>query len=393
MRSGVNVSTRLQLKPGELLFREGDAPTSAYLIETGEVEISTTRDQRFVKLAHLGAGDLLGEMAVIDESPRTATARALSECTLLAIDKAQIGERLQQTDPIIRALLEGQLKRYRGALAAMQGRVVPMADEPPAPVELAGIGKIRLDSQLREALRAGGLDLRLQPLLELQTGRIAGYEALVRWTHPERGPISPAEFIALAEETSLIVPVGDYVLDTAIDALTALRAHGVHELPFVAINVSARQLSEAGLIERIVERTRAAGIEPHRIKVEITESQALDYEQVGEVVEHCHREKIEVALDDFGTGFSNLGHLHELPFDTVKVDQAFARNMMNDRRAMALMESIVAMIHALGADVVVEGIETQGQMDVLRRLRCRYAQGYLVGKPQPLADVLGAHRS
>ena len=386
------MSTRLELKPGDLLFREGDAPTSAYLIESGEVEISTTREQRFVKLAHLGPGDLLGEMAVIDESPRTANARAISACVLLAIDKAQIAERLEQTDPIIRALLEGQLKRYRGALAAMQGRSVPMADEPPAAAELAGIGKIRLDSQLREALSTGGLDLRFQPLLELDTNRIAGYEALVRWTHPERGPVSPAEFIALAEETSLIVPVGEYVLNTAVDALIALRDHGVKELPFIAINVSARQLAEAGLIERIVERTRAVGIDAHRIKVEITESQALDYKQVNEVVLHCHREGIEVALDDFGTGFSNLGHLHELPFDTVKVDQAFARNMMNDRRAMALVESIVAMIHALGASVVVEGIETREQLDVLRRLRCRYAQGYFVGKPQPLADVLAAAR-
>ena len=122
------------------------------------------------------------------------------------------------------------------------------------------------------------------------------------------------------------------------------------------------------------------------------DQQALDYKMVREVIAHCHRESIEVALDDFGTGFSNLGHLHELPFDTVKVDQAFARNMMNDRRAMALMESIVAMIHALGANVVVEGIETLEQLDVLRRLGCRYAQGYFVGKPQPLADVLGAAR-
>jgi EAL domain-containing protein (putative c-di-GMP-specific phosphodiesterase class I) len=386
------VSTRLELKPGELLFREGDAPTSAYLIESGEVEISTTRDQRFIKLAHLGPGDLLGEMAVIDESPRTANARAITDCVLLAIDKAQIAERLEQTDPIIRALLEGQLKRYRGALAAMQGRHVPTADEPPAAAELAGIGKIRLDSQLREALANGGLDLRFQPLLELSTGRIAGYEALVRWTHPQRGPVSPAEFIALAEETSLIVPVGEYVLTTAVDALMALRDHGVTDLPFIAINVSARQLAEAGLIERIVERTRAVGIAANRVKVEITESQALDYKQVNEVVLHCHREGIEVALDDFGTGFSNLGHLHELPFNTVKVDQAFARNMMKDPRAMALVESIVAMIHSLDASVVVEGIETLEQLEVLRRLGCRYAQGYFVGKPQPLADVLAAAR-
>jgi EAL domain-containing protein (putative c-di-GMP-specific phosphodiesterase class I) len=380
---------KLTLIQGQVLFNEGDPPTTAFLIESGELAISTQREDRYVKLAHLGPGDLLGEMAVIDDSPRTATAVALSECVLLAIDKRQIAERLAQTDPIIRALLEGQLKRYRGALAAMQGGHVPMADDPPAASEMLGIGKIRLESQLRDALGSGGLDLRLQPLLEIASGRIAGYEALVRWTHPERGAVSPAEFIALAEETSLIVPVGEYVLDAAIAALTALRDHGVEPVPFIAINVSAKQLAEAGLIERIVERTRAVGLEPGRIKVEITESQALDYAQVKDVVAHCHREGIQVALDDFGTGFSNLGHLHELPFDTVKVDQAFARNMMKEARAMALVEAIVNMIHALGANTVIEGIETQAQLDVLRSLGCRYAQGYLIGKPQPLADVLG----
>jgi diguanylate cyclase len=382
------VTLRVTLDPGQMLFREGDLPTTAFLIEEGEVEISTQREQRFVKLAHLGPGDLLGEMAVIDQSPRTATAIALTPCVLLAIDKGQIAERLQQTDPIIRALLEGQLKRYRGALAAMQGRTVPLADEVPAASELIGIGKIRLESQLREAIGEGGLDLRLQPLLEIASGRIAGYEALVRWNHPVRGQVSPAEFIALAEETSLIVPVGEYVLDAAIVALTALRDHGTTPLPFIAINVSPRQLAEAGLIERIVERTAAVGLDAGRIKVEITESQALDYRQVKAVVAQCHEAGIEVALDDFGTGFSNLGHLHELPFDTVKVDQAFARNMMHDPRALALVESIVAMIHALGASVVVEGIETDEQLQVLRGLECRFAQGYLIGRPQPLADVL-----
>lgn len=383
------MTTRVRLPSGATLFTEGDTPTTAFLIEQGEVAISTHRDQRYVKLAHLGPGDLLGEMAVIDDSPRTATAVAVTDCVLLAIDKRQIAERLEQTDPIIRALLQGQLKRYRGALAAMQGGAVPMEDEPPAAGELLGIGKIRLDSQLREALVSGGLDLRFQPLLDIATGRIAGYEALVRWTHPERGPVSPAEFIALAEETSLIVPIGEYVLDAAIRALTTLRDHGADPMPFIAINVSARQLSEAGLIERILDRTRAAGLQTACVQVEITESQALDYEQVNAVIAHCHREGIHVALDDFGTGHSNLGHLHELPFDKVKVDQAFARNMMKDRRAMALVEAIVDMIHALGASVVVEGIETEAQLDVLRRLGCRYAQGYLIGKPQLLADVLG----
>ena len=382
---------RARFEPGQTIFREGDAPDHAYLIESGAVEITAERAGRPVVLSRLGPGDLLGEMAVIDDSPRTATAVALEPTVALVIDRGQINERLAQTDPIVRALLEGQLKRYRGALAAMQGKAGgTSAPVSPAPSEMAGIGKIRLESQLREALATRGLDLRLQPILAIADGHVAGYEALIRWTHPERGPVSPAEFIALAEETSLIVPVGEYVLDVACAAITALRQAQVAPLPFVAINVSARQLAEEGLIDRIVARAEAAGFHPGQIKVEITESQALNYRQVAGVIQSCHDAGIRVALDDFGTGYSNLAHLHELPFDTVKVDQAFVRHMLKQPRAMAIVRAIVEMVHGLGADVVVEGVETAQELDILAGLNCRYAQGYLIGKPQPLDEILSA---
>ena len=387
------MSLRTTLQPGETLFREGDAPTTAFLIESGEIAISARRDDTDVHLAQLGPGDIVGEMAVIDDSPRTATALAVVECILIPIDRDQIAERLAQTDPVIRALLQGQLKRYRGALAAMHGLAAPHEPAGGDADELLGLGKIRLETQLREAIARNELDLRLQPLFDIPAGRVAGYEALVRWTHPERGPISPMEFITLAEETSLIVPVGDYVLDAAIAALIALRHSGANPLPFIAINVSPRQLREAGLVERIIERTRAVGLDPGAIKVEITESQALDYTQVGDAIAHCRSEGIHVALDDFGTGFSNLSHLHELEFDTIKIDQAFARNMMGSPRARAIIGAIVHLVHAIGADALVEGIETEAQLAVLRELGCRYAQGYLIGRPQPLADVLGRNAS
>ena len=378
---------RITLNAGEVLFQEGDAPTTAFLIEQGQVEVSALQHGQRVVLSHLGAGDLLGEMAVIDDAPRTATATAISESVLIPIDRTQISERLAETDPIIRSLLEGQLKRYRGALAALQGkRHEPSSEETPS--EQLGVSKIRLESQLREALNNDGLDVRYQPLLHVASGKVAGYEALVRWTHPERGPISPAEFVALAEETSLIVPIGEYVFDAACRAVSRFIAAGADPKPFIAVNVSARQLGQPELIERVVARVDKAGLPRNSLKVEITESQALNYDLVAGIIALCHQHGIQVALDDFGTGYSHLTHLHKLSFDTMKVDQAFTRSMLVEPRSMAIVEAIVRMGKAIEADIVVEGIETEEMLEALRRLDCDYAQGYLIGKPQTLEELL-----
>ena len=380
---------RINLPAGEILFHEGDAPTTAFLIEQGELEVSAMQRGNRVVLSNLGAGDLLGEMAVIDDAPRTATAKALSDCVLIPIDRNQISERLASTDPIIRSLLEGQLKRYRGALAALQGkRQEPQVEQADTPSEQIGVSKIRLETQLREALANDRLDVRYQPLLHVDSGKIAGYEALVRWTHPERGPISPAEFVALAEETSLIVPIGEYVFDTACRAVRTLIDAGADPLPFIAVNVSARQLGQPELIERIVARVDSAGLPRNSLKVEITESQALNYDLVSSIIALCHGHGIKVALDDFGTGYSHLTHLHKLPFDTMKVDQAFTRSMLVEPRSMAIVEAIVRMGKAIDADIVVEGIETEPMLQALRDLGCDYAQGYLIGKPQTLDELL-----
>lgn len=379
---------RIELQAGQILFREGDPPDTAYLIERGDIEVRARQRGREVVLSLLGPGDLVGEMAVIDDSPRTATAVALSEAVLFPIDRSQIAERLAATDPIVRSLLEGQLKRYRGALAALQGQ--PQAASAPLTTsERLGVSKIRLESQLREALASKGLELGLQPLLDVDRHRIAGYEALVRWHHPERGPISPSEFVALAEETSLIVPVGEYVMDAACEAVARLVARGDAN-PFVAVNVSARQLSHPGLVERIVTRADAARLPRGSIKLEITESQVLDYDLVGEVIDLCHGHGIKVALDDFGTGYAHLAHLHRLEFDVIKIDQAFSRQMLGDPRAMAVVEAIVQLGRALQAEIVVEGVETAAQLESLRRLGCHYAQGYFIGRPRALEELLEA---
>ncbi|MCX7556434.1 EAL domain-containing protein [Xanthomonadaceae bacterium JHOS43] len=379
--------SRRTLRAGETLFREHDPGRSAYLIESGAIRIVVGQGESAMTLADLGAGDLVGEMAMIDDAPRTATAIAIEDAVLLVIDREHLAERVAQTDPVVRALLGGQLKRYRAMLATMRGLDAPetIADAE----DIAAIGKIRLESQLRDALIGRRLEMHLQPLYEVTQQHVAGYEALIRWNHPERGPISPAEFIALAEETSLIVPVGEYMLQQAIDALVAMRQRGIGPLPFVSINVSPRQLREAGLIQALIDLLQAAELPTSAVKLEITESQVLDYAKVADVLSACREAGIRVALDDFGTGFSNLSHLNELRFDTVKIDQAFARGIESGGRGMAMLEAIVSLVRAIGADALVEGIETPAQLEALRSLGVRYAQGYLIGKPLPLAQVLG----
>lgn len=378
--------SRKLLKQGEVLFQEHDEGDFAYLVEQGRVRVSLRADSGELRLADLGPGDLVGEMALIDNAPRTATAVALEESVLLVIDQTHLAERIAHTDPIVRALLGGQLKRYRSALAAMQGLDSPSSSADGD--DALAISKIRLESQLREALEARQLQMYLQPLAEVASGRIAGYEALIRWHHPERGLISPGEFIALAEETSLIVPVGQYMINAAISALMRMRAQGVARLPFLSINVSARQLREADLISSLLERLHAASLPNESIKLEITESQVLDYPQAQDVLASCRAAGIRVALDDFGTGFSNLSHLSALSFDTVKIDQAFLRDLEASEKASAMLDAIVGLVRAIGADALVEGVETDAQLETLRRLGVRYAQGYLIGRPQPLDETL-----
>ena len=375
-------------KAGDFVFAEGDAPTCAYLIESGRIEISTRQLGEPRVLAELGPGMLLGEMAVLDDSTRTASARALTDCRLIPIDRTQFAERLAAADPVVRALLMSQLTRYRAALARLtgdgDGAEPAMSVQPD---DAYALDKIRLESELRAALERRELEVRLQPIEEIVSGRIAGYEALVRWQHPERGAVSPAEFIRLAEETSLIVPIGDYVLSRVCDMLVELRRRGRKPLPFIAANLSGRQIDDPGLVQRILDLLHARDLPPDKLKLEVTESLVMDHARIGDLIAHCHSVGMPVALDDFGTGYSNLGPLLTLNFDQIKLDASFIKAL--DRpRGVALVGVIVGMARALDCDLVAEGVETREQREILHRLGCRYAQGWLVGKPLSLDDVL-----
>jgi len=381
-------STRIELKKGTTLFNEGDTPDFAYLIESGEIEISSNKGNEKLVLAILDSGDLLGEMAVIDDSPRNADAIAHSDCVLMQISKEQVVERIVKSDPIVRSLLIGLLRRYRSTLATLKGEEEEMIFSETSLFDRITIDKIRLEGQLREAIANNSLDLRFQPITYIENGNIAGYEALVRWNHPEHGFVSPEEFVSLAEETSLIFEVGAYVIETSCKAAEQLIEKGIHDKVFMAVNVSARQLAHPDLVSNIVDCLKAYGLPNNTLKLEITEGLALDKKEVQRTIQEAHKYGLEVALDDFGTGYSNLTLLHELNFDTIKIDQAFARGITKDSRSMLLVKTINDMCKSLDANVLVEGIENEVMLEMVKDIGATYGQGYHIGKPQTLEDLL-----
>lgn len=245
-----------------------------------------------------------------------------------------------------------------------------------------------LERDLREALRQGALTLDYQPRFDLTTGAVTGVEALARWTHPVRGPVSPGEFIPVAEETGLIIPLGQQVLDLAVKQAKAWQDAGSPTR--VAVNVSAAQLALPGFVADVTETLARHALDPHLLELEITESAAMAcVEATVTKLGELRGVGIRVALDDFGTAYSSLTHLKRLPLDVLKLDQAFVRDLTGglEGRDARLVRAMIELGQSFGLTVVAEGVETYAQQTLLRALDCDEAQGYLLARPQPAAGL------
>jgi EAL domain-containing protein (putative c-di-GMP-specific phosphodiesterase class I) len=253
--------------------------------------------------------------------------------------------------------------------------------------------RLRLESRLRVALERGELALHYQPKVELATGRTVGFEALARWTDAELGVVSPADFIPVAEQTGLIVPLGRHVLRSACaQAIAFERALGSSAFR-VSFNVSASEF-HAGIAREILGVIAETGVSPLRLQVEITESVILRHEEavVGALAE-LRASGLSIALDDFGTGYSSLSYLRRLPVDTLKIDRSFVAPITRSQDAAALTRSIIAMGKALGLRVVAEGVESAEQRALLAEWRCDEIQGYVVAPPLPAQQALAHLRA
>jgi len=248
-----------------------------------------------------------------------------------------------------------------------------------------------LEQEMQEAIRHQDFEVHLQPQVD-GDGRLLGAEALVRWRHPERGIVSPADFIPIAEESGLIVPLGEWVLREACSTLARLQADGIKV--WISVNVSPRQFRDAGFVQRTREIIRETGADPHHLMLEITENLLVaNADDVVARMNELTEMGIRFSIDDFGTGYSSMAYLKRLPLAELKIDKGFVQDVANDPNDAALVEAILAMAHHLGFEVVAEGVENLEQLDFLSKRGCERYQGYYFHRPLPMADWLALIQS
>ena len=361
----VLVAERLRngLRPGDTVGRIG-GDEFAVLLEDVEDDLEPVRAAERI-LGAMGQPFRLGT--------RTIHSRAsIGIATASAEDDA--GDLLRNADTAMytaKAKGKGRYARFDGDMHGLVAR------------------RMELEADLRRALDEGDLWVAYQPIVALRTGRLTGFEALARWDHPVHGPIGPDEFIAVAEESGLILPLGQWVLTTALGQLQRWRAeHAMAWALDMSVNVSVGQLRQGDFGDQVADALLLSGIDPARLVLELTESQLMDdTEQTFAKLERLRLTGVRVAIDDFGTGWSSLSYLLRLPVDKLKVDRSFVEAMGPGRPESAVVQAIVTMGHELGLEIVAEGIEADSQREALLASGCDLGQGYLLGRPAPAADL------
>jgi len=247
--------------------------------------------------------------------------------------------------------------------------------------------KLSLENSLRCALEQEELSLVYQPQFDLEKHKIVGFEALVRWKHPTKGMIPPAQFIPVAEETGLILPLGEWVLKTACKQAKNWQNSGYPSMR-MAVNISARQFARRDFVEMLEQTLFECGLDPEFLEIELTETTVMDniHEAIATLTD-IKLLKVSLAIDDFGTGFSSLVYLKQFPFDRIKIAQEFVRDLSNDSANKAIVEAIISMSRRLNLDIIAEGVETGEQLSFLKSRDCQEVQGYYLGRPTVAKDV------
>jgi EAL domain-containing protein (putative c-di-GMP-specific phosphodiesterase class I)/CRP-like cAMP-binding protein len=410
----------------EYIFREGDPGDCAYIIDTGMVEVAFDKDGRKLVMATLTKGDILGEMAIIDRLPRTASARAIVPTVTTAIPLDYVSQKIEQADPTVRMFLRLAMARYRdlnarlaqvfeglslghseaasdafasstmelknvmAQLLEMQQRIDSAVTKPTPSdgsslfgEETLEITKLLVTEEklLKAAMTKKEFRVHYQPIVDLMSNRIVGCEALVRWNHPSGELLLPSRFLTQVESSDLIIDLGYWIAEEACLFQSRLFNDFQHDL-FVAINLSGKQFDDQFLIPSLADIMDRTGARRDRIKFEITESLLIDNPELATQSLHQLKETgAKLAIDDFGTGYSSFSYLHRFPFDTLKIDRVFVGAMSRSEKSHQIVKSLVNLSHDLGMDVVAEGIESEHEAELMRNFKTAFGQGFYFSRP------------
>ncbi len=410
----------------QFIFSEGDPGDCAYIIDSGMVEVSLEKDGRRHVMATLTKGDILGEMAIIDRQPRSASARAIMPTVVTAIPLDYISQKIEQSDATVRMFLRLAMARYRdmnarlgqvfeelsqlqddatvgtyasttmelknvmSQFAEMQKRIDTAVSNPSAAANPAMFGEQTLretknqiveEKMLRTALAQKQFRLHYQPIIELASNTIFGCEALVRWNHPNGELLGPLHFIPLAESSGMIVDLGYWIAEEACNFQSRLCNDFQQDIT-VSINLSARQFEDNFLVATLGDIMDRSGARRDLIKFEITESLLMDNPELAtESLQQLKDAGVKLAIDDFGTGYSSFSYLHRFPFDTLKIDRVFVSAMARSEKSNQIVRSLVNLSHDLGMDVVAEGIESAREAEIMRQYSTGYGQGFYFSRP------------
>lgn len=413
-------------KSGQHLFTKGDEGDCAFIIEKGTVEVYINKKGKKMIIAILSAGDLLGEMAIIDRLPRTASAQALEDTEVIVIPHEYVAQKIECSDATVRFFLKVIMERYRDMHArlmrvfeginpdesdyqdmyastknvvhnlmqqylSMQDRImtavnsaVPLVEKNAEDEDVTRTKMtLGIEKSLQRALENEEFQLFYQPIIDLQNGKIKGCEALVRWMHPQRGLIGPFEFIPFAENTGLIIPLGYWITQQACRFQQQL-ANDFSADFFMSINLSSKQFEAHNLTAKMAELVNQFASRPGKIKFEVTESLLMANPDLAtSALNELKEIGVQLAIDDFGTGYSSLSYLHRFPFDTLKIDRSFVSTMLQNKKSNEIVKSLIDLSHNLGMKVVAEGVETTFEENIIKQYKSEYAQGYLYSKPVP----------
>lgn len=378
---------------GDILLSPKQSLKHAYIVERGLIEIT---DIKSGTVQNFSEGDVFGHQVFLGLKPKGWEIKILEDTMLFQITPEVFTGRMQSQDPLLSLVMSLYADHYKGsALPSLSplDSLIPAYQEQTRTV----LEELRMELDLRRALRENQFEPWLQPIVQIPSGRIIGFEALIRWRHPEKGLIFPDQFIPIAERTNVIQEIDQCMLEAACEVIpklnAALKIKNADDI-YVSVNLSGVNFSDETVVSRVRKTIKNSGINPSSIKLEITESSLIENEsKVENILGKLKNIGVGISLDDFGTGYSSLGYLHRFAIDGLKIDRSFVRQLSADPRSKDIIKAIMGLADNFDLNVVAEGIESDKEMKMLANMGCSQGQGYHFSKPIPVEEALRAVQS